>query len=415
MRMSVHLPWYIRERVMRLILLLGFFAGLAGGLVIPFLTLTAHNRGVSLRAIGVMAAGYLLAQMALQLPMGALSDRFGRMAPIVVGLAIQAAATAGFALAESTPVFILLRALQGVGVAVLYPSFRALIADATVPAQRGQAYAVANAAFTAGLLFGPLIGGAAAGAIGVNPLYLTAASGEAIIALGSLLAMSRIGLPQRPQAHDERLPLRGLLTRSLLGAFLLSFAGQFQFGLFGGLWSIYLNDLHASDFLLGLSFSTFSVTFVLVAPLGGRLADRGRRWRVILISNMAYALVVAAYGLIPNVPAILVLGGVEGIVAAVSQPAADAYLASVADPRTMGRAQGAYATVGMFGAAISAFIAPVLYAVSRPLPFVVGGVVLAVFALGGVALVRQTELHRALQPVHIVTPFSPELEEVADS
>ena len=404
--MRVRVPWYIRDEVMRLVLLLGFFSGLAGGLVIPFLTLTAHQRGVSLRAVGVMAAGYLLAQMVLQLPMGALSDRLGRAGPIAAGLLIEAAATAGFAFAHRPLAFILLRAAQGAGVAALYPSFRALISDATPLERRGQAYAVSTAAFTAGLLFGPLIGGVAAGLIGVDTLYLTAAGGELAIALGGLLAMRLVGLPARAAARQERVPLSNLLTRPLAGAFLLSFAGQFQFGLFAGIWSIYLADLHASDLELGLSFSSFSITFVLVAPFGGRLADRGRRWRIILVSNLAYALVVALYGLIPNVPAILVLGAVEGAVAAVSQPAADGYLASVADPRTMGRVQGAFATVGMFGAAISAFLGPVLYGAARAAPFLLAGAVLAGFALGGVALVRETELRQARELVRELAPVA---------
>ena len=416
-RRPLRLPWYAHDRVMRLIVLLGFAAGLASGLVIPFITLTAHDRGVSLEAIGVMAASYLIAQMLLQLPMGALSDRFGRVAPIALGLLIEGAATGGFVLAHGAVSFILLRALQGIGVAAVYPSFRALVADATPPERRGQAFAVANAGFIAGLLFGPLIGGVAANLITVNALYLTAAAGEALLALSVALWMHRVGLPPRPQAHDEPVPLTDLLSRPLAGAFLLSFAGQFQFGLFAGIWSIYLKDLHASDLQLGLSFSAFSIAFVLMAPFGGRLADRRPRWRVLLFANLIYAVVVAAYGLVPNVPAILGLGLMEGVVCAVSQPTADAYLASVADPRTMGRAQGAFATVGMAGAAISAFLGPVLYAGDHLYPFLVGGVVLAVFAMAGVAFVRWTERRGQGTAVHLVSAFDSDrvgFEDVAD-
>ncbi|HUY98885.1 MAG TPA: MFS transporter [Thermomicrobiaceae bacterium] len=391
----MRLPWVLQHPTLRLVLALVAFAGLAVGLTIPFLTLTARDRGVSLTAIGVMASSYLVAQMLLQLPMGSLSDRLGRAAPLAAGLVVEGLATASFARAGSPASFIALRTLQGVGVAMLFPAVRALVADVTPEDRRGQAYAGFGAAFSSGMLFGPLVGGSVAGALGVGPLFVAAGVVEVLIGIWALTALRGAGRPGRAPHPSERVSFAELLVKPLIGAFVLSFASQFLMGMFSGVWSIYLADLGASDFKIGLSFSTFSIAYLAMAPMGGRLADSGARWRRLLWANLALGAVIAGYGLIPVVWVILVLGLFEGAISTVAQPSLDAYLATVADPRVMGRVQGAYATVGMAGAAISALLGPVLYGGSRVLPFVAGGIILWLLALVAIPLIRQTERERA--------------------
>lgn len=390
-RRPITLPWALQESTIRLILSVAAFAGAGVGLIIPFLTLTARNRGVSLAAIGVMASSYLFAQMLLQLPMGMLSDRVGRAGPIALGLVIEAAATGAFIFADSAWSFILFRAIQGAGVAMVYPALRALIADVTPSNRLGQAFAGYGAAFNAGLLFGPLLGGILAAPIGVNALFLAAAAVEVAVAVASLALLRDKGV-RHEREEVSQVPIRALIVRPLIGAFVLSFSNQFQMGLFSGIWSIYLADQGASDFLIGLSFTTYSVAYLIMAPLGGRQADSGKRWLRLLVSNLVLGCIMVSYGLLPSVLLILLMGLVEGAVTTVAQPSADAYLASVADPRVMGRVQGMYATIGMAGAAISAFLGSALYDIGRIVPFATAGGV--AWLLTGIAVyyIRQTEL-----------------------
>ena len=396
------LPWYLQNPVLRSVLIVAAFAGVSAGLVIPFLTLTAQQRGVSLAAIGVMASSYLVAQMLLQLPMGSLSDRVGRVGPLAVGLFVEAVATVGFTFAHSAPSFILLRSGQGIGVAILYPAFRALIADVSPTNRRGQAYAVVGAAFSGGMLLGPPIGGILATIVGVNWLYASAGIIEVVVAIGTLAYMIRLIPPPTKTLEKVSVPFRELISRPLMGAFILGFAGQFQFGLFSGIWSIYLKDLGASDFQIGLSFSTFSVTFMLLSPFSGRMADRSERWRRILLANLLYGVVIALYGIFEVVPFILILGLIEGCIVSFTQPATDAYLASVADPRIQGRVQGAFVTVGMAGAAISALLGSVLYGIAPIVPFLAGGAVLVALTFVAVYFIRETEHNLKLQQVVVM-------------
>jgi MFS family permease len=366
-----------------------FIWAFAFGLTMPFLTLTARDRGVSLDAIGLIAASFLLTQIIFQVPLGALSDRVGRAGPLVAGIALFSLATVGFTQADSAPAFMLLRAAQGVAFALGLPAYRALVADVTAPDQRGRAYATLGMAYSGGLLLGPAIGGLLVSSLGRDDLFLMTAVMEAALAAAGVLVFLRgAGRPGRRGTRGERVPLSSLFVRPLVAAFLLGFAGHIQYGFFESIWALYVADRGGGNVAIGLSFSTFAVANLALAPLGGRLADRGDYPHWLLVGFLGLAAVMVGYGLSPWVPAILLLGLCEGAAAAIAFPTLDAYLASRADPRIQGRIQGAFSSSMMAGAASSALGGSVLYRLAPGLPFVLGGATLAAVAIVAVGLIR---------------------------
>ncbi|MCO5176530.1 MAG: MFS transporter [Thermomicrobiales bacterium] len=400
----IPMPAMMRDPAMRAILILAGLAGGAFGLTIPFLTLVARERGVSLSAIGIMASSYLVAQTVLQLPFGSLSDRIGRTPPIAAGFVVEALASFGFVFADSALTFIALRVLQGISLAMIMPALRALIADVTPVHRRGQSYAWMFAAFSGGMLLGPPVGGFLAGPLGRSPLFVIAGVLNLVIAVFAIGWLRGIG-GRKPYDHAAvKIPASAIFTSALIGAFVLGFGARILEGMFAGVWSIYMDDLGASDMEIGLSFATYSVAFMLFTPIGGRMADRGLRWRKLLIGNFVLAALILSYGLIHVVPLILFMGMIEGAVATITVPALDAYLASVADPRIQGRIQGTYATIGTAGAAVSAFLGTVLYQHSQLLPFAVAGGILVVITVAAIGLVRDAEMKMAAMPVESLSP-----------
>jgi MFS family permease len=240
------------------------------------------------------------------------------------------------------------------------------------------------------LLLGPPIGGVLAEPLGRNPVFLIAAVANAGLAVWTIFNLKA----PRPVGREEgapKIPYAAMLTRPLQGAFLLGFGSRILEGMFSGIWSIYLDDLGASDFLIGITYSTFSIAFLLMTPIGGRLADTGARWTKILVGNLTMGLLIVSYGVVQWVPGILVIGMLEGAVATIPMPALDAYLASIADPRIQGRVQGTFATIGTFGAATAALFGVWLYDIAQILPFAAAGAILIALTLAAVPLVRAAE------------------------
>jgi MFS family permease len=387
----MHLPGLLRDDTLRVVYLLSALTGMGFGLAVPFLSLMARDRGISLGVIGIMASSYLITQMFLQLPFGSLADRFGRMPPIAVGLVLEGIATLGFVVAEHPAVFIGLRVLQGMSLALIMPAMRALVADLAPADRRGQAYAGLFASYMVGLLLGPPLSGLLVNFTGRETLFLIAGVFNLLLAAWTVLRLLPLSNQRTAQEDSGPAPWRDLLVRPLLGAYTLGLGGRVLEGMFVGVWSIYMEDIGASDFEIGLTFSTFAIAFMIAAPFGGRLADRRPRWPKLLVANLMVAGLITSYGFIELVPLILFIGLVEGAVATVSTPALDAYLAEHANPRIQGRVQGMHATVGTCGAAVTALVCPILYERAPELPFVACGAALTILVFLGVAIIRNVE------------------------
>lgn len=89
---------------------------------------------------------------------GGLSDRFGRYPVMIVAMAVWSLAFAGFALADSTWLFFVLSALNGLCRSIFEPTARALLADVTPAKRRSTAFHARYFAINIGGAIGPLIG-----------------------------------------------------------------------------------------------------------------------------------------------------------------------------------------------------------------------------------------------------------------
>ena len=109
--------------------------------LLPVLSLHAATlAGQTPLLIGLAVGAYGLTQAGLQIPMGALSDRIGRMPVIVAGLGIFAIGSVVAALGDTIWAVICGRLLQGAG--AISATLTALIADSTREQVRTRSMAV---------------------------------------------------------------------------------------------------------------------------------------------------------------------------------------------------------------------------------------------------------------------------------
>ncbi|WP_427978792.1 MFS transporter [Agarivorans sp.] len=118
-----------------------------------------HLQGFSPLWLGFAIGAYGLSQALFQIPMGWLSDRFGRKPIIFLGLAIFTLGSVVAALADSIYGVALGRALQGMG--AIASTVMALAADLSRETQRAKVMAFIGVsiglAFAASLVLGPVI------------------------------------------------------------------------------------------------------------------------------------------------------------------------------------------------------------------------------------------------------------------
>src|SRR5438105_2459874 len=111
-------------------------------MVLPVRVLYAQSHGASLAIIGAMASSFLLSNFLFQYPVGWLADFWGRKRVMGMGLAAHAILSLVYLAVTDPVVFVVLRFLEGIVSASVLPAARALVADATEPEQRGEAYGI---------------------------------------------------------------------------------------------------------------------------------------------------------------------------------------------------------------------------------------------------------------------------------
>jgi MFS family permease len=152
---------------------------LAWGLVPLYLA----TRGASVGDIGLVAAIYPGVWSVAQIATGHLSDRVGRKPLIAAGMLVQAAALGLLALSDGALIAAASAAvLLGAGTALVYPTLIAAISDAVTPIARAPVVGVYRFWRDSGYVFGGLIAGGVADALGYGGAItlvaaLTAASG----------------------------------------------------------------------------------------------------------------------------------------------------------------------------------------------------------------------------------------------
>ncbi|RDH75260.1 MFS transporter [Mycolicibacterium moriokaense] len=167
-------------------ILASFVAFLDGSVVNLALPAIARDLGGGLTLQQWVVDGYLLTLGALILVAGAISDAFGRLVVLRLGLVVFAVSSLLCAAAPTGWVLIAARCLQGVGAAFLVPSSLAMINARFSGAQQARAIGTWTAWTGTAFVIGPLLGGVLVDALnwrwifGVNiaplavTLYLTA-------------------------------------------------------------------------------------------------------------------------------------------------------------------------------------------------------------------------------------------------
>ncbi len=128
-----------------------------------------------------------------QLPLGKLSDHIGRKPLVIAGLLLLAPTTAFQGTVGSYGPLLLLRTLQGFGVAAVSGPGFALVGDLRVPGSEGRQMSIVTMAYGLGIASGPLLSGLLSPVSFALPFYVVAGLAITATALIWWLAVETTG------------------------------------------------------------------------------------------------------------------------------------------------------------------------------------------------------------------------------
>lgn len=168
------------------------FMGSGLNLAIP--SVGAEFKAGAVELSWVMTA-YILTTAAFLLPLGRVSDRFGRKRLFWIGVVSMVVSSLACGLAPTVTWLVVLRAIQGVASAMAFSTSMAIL-SATFPAkERGRVFGLAAATTYLGLSAGPVLGGLIAHHLGWRALFFL----PTLISVFALL----IVLPWRKRNQEE--------------------------------------------------------------------------------------------------------------------------------------------------------------------------------------------------------------------
>ncbi len=273
----------------------------------------AKQVGAGLAMIGLLIAIYDFAEIIAKPLFGFIADRTGMKPTMLVGLAVFSLASLGF-FAVDPRLLLLVRLLQGVGAAALSIVSAALVA-AYFPQSRGQAFGVYNAIKGAGYVLSPVVGGAIVWASNFRMIFL-ACFGIGVV--GFLLSLTLPKVPASATFKDDDDGDFSIAqfasvfkNRTLLPWYLIIVVNMFLVGILFGFLPVYVNTLGYDQLRNGLIIGAATLSYLLVQPLAGRLADR-----VNPIAVIFGGLVLSAAGVVlipftrgPLLIAVAIIGG----------------------------------------------------------------------------------------------------------
>ena len=272
-----------------------FFAAVA-----PLLPHFSDELGLSKTAAGVLTAAYPAGTFVGSLPAGWLAARWGVKPTLLLGLALLSTTSLVFGFANTIVVLDAARFVQGVGGACMWAAGMAWLVSAAPVERRGELIGSALAAAIVGVLFGPVVGGAAT-VVGDELVFSCISLGAVALAVW---AWSIPGVPPEPSPGVPAM-LRALTRRDVLSGFWLFslpavFAGSLEV-----LVPLRFDELGASGAAIGAAFLVAAGFEAMVSAAAGRLSDRLGRLAPIRV-GLAGAVVMAV--LLPLPDAVVVLG-----------------------------------------------------------------------------------------------------------
>ncbi|MDO8490811.1 MAG: MFS transporter [Dehalococcoidia bacterium] len=163
-----------------------------GVLVTHFPAVMAERAESSARTGLGFTAFAAVAMIGMASPLSRLSDRYGRLGPIVAGLLLVAA---GMAILGASGDFFgsaLGMGVFGLGFGLLFPAITALTAEAAAWTERGKAFGLFYAVFSLGVVIGSLVSGLLAQRSGINGAPFFFSAGIALASIPAIAAVWRL-------------------------------------------------------------------------------------------------------------------------------------------------------------------------------------------------------------------------------
>ncbi|MFB7226348.1 MFS transporter [Streptomyces fimicarius] len=315
-------------RVLAVAVCSAFLVGLDSMITVPLIPEIAADTNTAARAGGLFVSAYALL-FALVAPLcGAMSDRLGRRRILCTGLVIFALANVLTGLGGDFTVILISRAVAGLGSAMIMPSVYAMIAENFPFEKRGKIMGIVVAGLLSSTVLGVPLGAYLAYLMSWRAAFVAVAFVAAAVYLMVLVRLPAMA-PKDPQERTGN-PVAsylGMIRRAVTTPALLCVLGSTLlwsaalYGMFSNIGIFFSERFDFNEAQTGFAIMGSGAGSMAGALLGGRIADRLGKRRVLVAAALVAAAGVSAVPLIgEHLVPVLIVFILWGTAVGVGQP-----------------------------------------------------------------------------------------------
>jgi MFS family permease len=334
------------------------------GMFTPIMPVYLYNYlGATMFIVGLFTSIFALMRATLQPVMGRISDRMGRKKMIVPALFCYSIIAYMYSTATTEFEFLGYRGVQGAASSTLWPASDALIADTVPKMERAKALGAISMAYQVGDVSGFGLGALVAGLWGFTEVFYICAIFAVAGATISLLFLKEppkvtLGEPATDQKLDNDPPVqkeadggavnkRETVSSKSGGRRVLGFLAamnltiMISFSMMEVLLSIIIYNVYKGTFYqMAVVYIAFGLIGALAAVLGGSVAERFGKRKILLVSSASSIAFWFSLNLANTLLLLAIIISVFVFIITFSGPATTALVAELTPPGKRGTNYG---------------------------------------------------------------------------
>jgi len=286
----------------------GFATSFGAHIVAVNLPDYARVVGVGLAMIGLLIAAYDFAELIAKPLFGSIADHYGMKRTMLLGIVVFTLASLLYPFVNPN-LLLVVRFLQGVGAAAFSAVSLALV-GVYYTTNRGRAYGTYNAIKGAGYVISPLVGTAIIARSDFSTIFFAVAGIGVIAFVLSVLLPAPKADPDDIEIFDDddNFSLSALFDvvkqPRLWPWYAVIIINMFFVGILFGFLPVRVYALHYDSLTTGALLSAVALSYLVVQPIAGSLADRMDPVRTVQLGLIASGIGII---LVPFVSGILLL------------------------------------------------------------------------------------------------------------
>ena len=298
--------------------------------------------------IGVLIGVLSLSALVFRPVVGRSLPRISERAFMISGALLFALTSAAYLLASPFWPFLVVRIVQGIGLAFFFTASVTLIANISPEAHRGQSLTYFYMAFNLAFALAPYFGMLLINRLGFTFLFLVCT----VLSLFSLLIAMKLK-KREGQIEASGDGERSFFSVEVLPPSLIAFLAHIIWGAIMTFFPLYALECKVTN--PGLFYATFAAVLITARAFGGVILDRYRRENVILPCLTAFVVSMILFAFSKTIPMFILVAVIWGIGSAFLFPALLIWTLDLAGS-ARGPAMGTFTALQDLGAGIGPVI-----------------------------------------------------------